>query len=49
MWQNDTCSASQENFRAACKMSKSIHDKQNLNFNAIRHWNKKKSIFVEIL
>ena len=48
MWQNDACSADQENFRAVCEMSKSIHDKQNLNLNAVRHWDKKKSISAEM-
>ena len=42
IWQNDACFVSQENFRAAYKINKSIHNKQNLNFNTVRHWNKKK-------
>ena len=41
-WQNDACSADQENFKAACEINKNIHDKQNLNFNAIKHQNRKK-------
>ena len=36
-WQNNAYSADQENFRAACKVSKNIHDKQNFNFNTVRH------------
>ena len=37
MWQNNACSENQENFKAACKVSKSIYDRQNLNLNAIKH------------
>ena len=37
MWQNDACSVSQENFRAACRVNKNIHDRQNFNFSAVKH------------
>ena len=40
--QNDACVISQENFRAACEMSKSLHDRQNFNFSAVRYWNRRK-------
>ena len=37
MWQNNACFVNQENFRAACRVNKNIHDKQNLNFSVIRY------------
>ena len=37
IWQNDACSADQENFRTVCEINKSIYDWQNFNFNAVRY------------
>ena len=40
--QNDAHITDQENIRTANRMNASIYNKQNLNFNAVRYWDRKK-------
>ena len=40
--QNDACVMNQKNIKTADRMSTSIYDRQNLDFNAVRYWNKRK-------
>ena len=40
--QNDAHATDQRNIRIADKVSMSIYDRQNINLNAIKHWDRRK-------